>query len=137
RAGGAIGALEDPSGPAGAGADVPHAADRPIRDVTAEPVAHRRHARRTGGGIPQLPFRRLENPFTPLEVLSADHVEEVHRASLRILAEVGVEVLGDRAIDRLAAAGAAVDRDARRVRLDPGVVEELVALAPAEFTLHA
>ena len=105
--------------------------------MTAEPVAHRRHARRTGGGIPQLPFRALENPFTPLEVLSADHVEEIHRASLRIIAEVGVEVLGDRAMDRLAAAGAAVDRDARRVRLDPGVVEELVALAPAEFTLHA
>jgi trimethylamine--corrinoid protein Co-methyltransferase len=105
--------------------------------VTAEPVAHRRHARRTGGGIPQLPFRRLENPFTPLEVLSAAHVEEIHRASLRILAEVGVEVLGDRAIDRLAAAGATVDRDARRVRLDPVLVEELVARAPATFTLHA
>jgi trimethylamine--corrinoid protein Co-methyltransferase len=105
--------------------------------VTAEPVAHRRHARRTGGGIPQLPFRLLENPFTPLEVLSADGVEEIHRASLRILAEVGVEVLGDRAIDRLAAVGAAVDRDARRVRLDPGFVEELVALAPAAFMLHA
>jgi hypothetical protein len=40
-------------------------------EPTAEPVAHRRHARRTGGGIPQLPFRRLTNPFTPLEVLSA------------------------------------------------------------------
>jgi trimethylamine--corrinoid protein Co-methyltransferase len=105
--------------------------------VTAEPVAHRRHARRTSGGIPQLPFRLLENPFTPLEVLSAEGVEDIHRASLRILAEVGVEVLGDRAIDRLVAAGAAVDRDTRRIRLDPGLVEELVALAPAEFTLHA
>jgi trimethylamine---corrinoid protein Co-methyltransferase len=105
--------------------------------VTAEPVAHRRHVRRTGGGIPQLPFRLLENPFAPLEVLSVDHVEEIHRVSLRILAEVGVEVLGDRAIDRLAAAGATVDRDARRVRLDAGLVEELVARAPATFTLHA
>ena len=105
--------------------------------MTAEPVAHRRHARRTGGGIPQLPFRLLENTFTPLEVLSADHVEDIHRASLRILAEVGVEVLGDRAVDRLAAAGATVDRSNRRVRMDGAMVEALVATAPAEFTLHA
>ena len=105
--------------------------------MTAEPVAHRRHTRRASGGVPQLPFRHLTNPFTPLEVLSADHVEDIHRASLRILAEVGVEVLGERALDRLAAAGAAVDRSNRRVRLDGALVEELVALAPPEFTLHA
>jgi trimethylamine---corrinoid protein Co-methyltransferase len=103
--------------------------------MTAEAV-HRR-PRRATGGIPQLAFRRLVNPFQPLEVLSADQVEEIHRASLRILAEVGVEVLGDRAIDRLAAAGATVDRETRRVRLDPGLVEERIATAPAEFTLHA
>jgi len=89
------------------------------------------------GGVPQLPFRTLVNPFTPLEVLSADQVEEIHQASLRILAEVGVEVLGDRAIDHLAAAGGTVDRGTRRVRLDPGFVEEAIATAPAEFTLHA
>jgi trimethylamine--corrinoid protein Co-methyltransferase len=105
--------------------------------VTTEPVAHRRHVRRTGGGIPQLPFRTLTNPFTPLEVLSADHVEEIHRTSLRILAEVGVELLGDRAIDLLAGAGASVDRANRRIRLDPALVEERIATAPAEFTLHA
>jgi len=105
--------------------------------VTADPVAHRRHARRTGGGIPQLPFRTLTNPFRPLEVLSADHVEEIHRTSLRILSEVGIEVLGDRAIDRLAAAGATVDRSNRRVRVDGALVEELITTAPAEFTLHA
>jgi trimethylamine--corrinoid protein Co-methyltransferase len=105
--------------------------------VTAEPVSHRRRERRAGGGIPQLPFRTLTNPFRPLEVLSADHVEEIHRTSLRILAEVGVEVLGDRAVDLLEAAGASVDRTARRVRLDPAMVEERIATAPSSFTLHA
>jgi trimethylamine--corrinoid protein Co-methyltransferase len=30
-----------------------------------------------------------------------------------------------------------VDRATRRVRLDPGLVEETIATAPAEFTLHA
>ena len=105
--------------------------------MTVEPVAHRRRERRAGGGITQLPFRSLTNPFRPLEVLSADHVEEIHRTSLRILAEVGVELLGDRAIDFLAGAGATVDRANRRVRLDPALVEERIATAPPEFTLHA
>ncbi|HEY7132698.1 MAG TPA: trimethylamine methyltransferase family protein, partial [Candidatus Limnocylindrales bacterium] len=104
--------------------------------MTAGAVRTRR-ARRVATGIPQLPFRQLTNPFAPLAVLSADGVEDIHRASLRILAEVGVEVLGDRAIDRLAAAGAGVDRETRRVRLDPGFVEEAVARAPSTFTLHA
>ena len=104
--------------------------------MTAEAV-HRRRPRRAATGVQQLPFRRLTNPFRPIEVLSADQVDDVHRASLRILAEVGIEVLGDRAIDRLAAAGADVDRATRRVRLDPGLVEERIASAPAEFTLRA
>jgi trimethylamine--corrinoid protein Co-methyltransferase len=96
----------------------------------------RRH-RREVGGVPQLPWRRLVNPFTPVEQLSADQVEAIHRASLRILSEVGVEVLGDRALDILASSGALVDRSNRRVRLDPAQVEALVAGVPATFRLHA
>ena len=42
-----------------------------------------------------------------------------------------MEVLGDRALDALAAAGARVDRATRMVRLDPGQVESLVAHGPA------
>ncbi len=96
-----------------------------------------RRARRTVGGIAQLPWRRLVNPFRPLEIVSVDELESIHRASLRVLAEVGVEVLGDLALDLLAASGAAVDRLARRVRFDPAQIEELVALAPSTFRLQA
>ena len=85
----------------------------------------------------QVPWRRLVNPYRPVEILSEDQVETIHHASLRILSEIGVQVLGDRAIDALAAAGAIVDRDTRNVRLDPAQVEELVAHAPHEFELHA
>jgi trimethylamine--corrinoid protein Co-methyltransferase len=88
-------------------------------------------------GIEQLPWRRLVNPYRPIEILSADQVETIHQASLRILAEIGMEVLGARAFDAFVGAGARVDRSAGRVRLDPGHVEALVALAPHEFRLHA
>ena len=102
---------------------------------TAE--AHRRRPRRGAAGIEQVPWRRLVNPFRPLEILSADHVEAIHLASLRILAEIGMEVLGDRVLDAFEGVGARVDRSTRTVRLDPGLTESLIASAPSEFRLHA
>jgi trimethylamine--corrinoid protein Co-methyltransferase len=103
--------------------------------MTTEPA--RRRPRRVTGGVPQLPWRTVTNPYRPVEILTADDVETLHASSLRILSEIGIEVLGDRALDLLARAGARVDRPLRNVRLDPGQVEELVALAPSSFRLHA
>jgi trimethylamine--corrinoid protein Co-methyltransferase len=102
-----------------------------------------RHPRRVAGGIPRLPWRRIVNPYRPLEILSADQVEAIHQASLAILRDIGVEVLGERALELFERAGAVVAREAGargaagRVRLEPARVEELVALAPARFELHA
>jgi trimethylamine--corrinoid protein Co-methyltransferase len=97
----------------------------------------RRRPRRGAVSVRQLPWRRLEHRFQPVEILSGDEVEAIHAASLRIAGEIGIEVLGDRALDAFARAGARVDRATRNVRLDPAQLEELVALAPSEFTLHA
>ena len=109
-------------------------------DVPSDPDAAagpRRRPRRAAPGLATLPWRRLVNPFRPVEILSVDQVETIHTASLRILAEIGVEVLGDRALDALAAAGAMVDRASRRVRLDPAQVEALIASVPSTFELFA
>ena len=109
-------------------------------DEPAETERHdgpRRRPRRAAPGLSQLPWRRLTNPFRPLEILTADHVETIHCASLRILAEIGMEVLGDRALDALAGAGATVDRLSRNVRLEPAHVEALITSAPSTFRLHA
>ena len=98
------------------------------------PTDRARHrARRVAGGIDQLPWRQLVNPYRPLEILSADQVETIHRASLRILAELGMQVWGDRALDLLRSVGAEVDLERKHVRLEPGLVESLVARAPARF----
>ena len=119
--------------------------DRPIDPLLAGAGlrARGRNPRRTAGGIPRLPWRRIVNPFAPIEILSADEVEAIHAAALTILRDIGVEVLGPRALDRFAGAGASVERDdgargpAGRVRLDPGHVEALIAAAPSRFELHA
>jgi trimethylamine---corrinoid protein Co-methyltransferase len=71
----------------------------------------------------------------PIEVLSADQIEQIHRTSLRVLATTGMRVLHGPARQLLAAAGCVVDDDV--VRFDPEMVEAMVALAPRSFTLHA
>jgi len=95
----------------------------------------RRARRRAAGGLNQLPWRQVSNPYPPLEILSADQLEAIHNASMRILEEMGIEVMSDEARRLLRAKGARVDDAAQVVRLDRGLVAELVAKAPASFTL--
>jgi Trimethylamine methyltransferase (MTTB) len=105
-------------------------------DVAMTSNSPRRRPRRVSGGIAQLPWRAVTKPFRPVEILSADQVETIHLASLRILRKIGFEILGDSALELFAGAGAEVDRARRSVRLDDVLVEELVAKAPAEFRLE-
>ena len=98
----------------------------------------RRRERRTSGtSVPRLPWRSIVNPLAPIEVLSEDQLETIHRASLRVLAEIGMKMLGSDARQRLQRAGAEVDHAEMMVRFDPGMVEEYVALAPSHFTVRA
>ncbi len=91
--------------------------------------------RRAAGGIAQLPWRDVTNPYPPLQVLSADQLEAIHLTSLRILEELGIEVMSPRALAVLSAAGASVDADTGLVRLDRGLVQQALSSAPASFTL--
>jgi trimethylamine--corrinoid protein Co-methyltransferase len=93
----------------------------------------RRQARSTG--LHQLPWRQVTNSYGPIEILDADQVEAIHRASLRILAETGIDFLHPEAHALLDAAGARVDGE--RARFDPEMIEAAVASAPAEFSLHS
>ncbi len=71
-----------------------------------------------------------------MEVLTAEQLEAVHLTSLRILEELGMEVMSDRARALLAAAGADVDPATLTVRLDRGLVEKALTTAPASFVLE-
>lgn len=93
----------------------------------------RRELRR--GGLRQLPWRHVTNPYGTIDVLSADQVEAIHLAALRILSEIGMDFLHPEATDLLRTSGASVDGE--RVRFDPDLVTEAISTVPAEFTLHA
>lgn len=89
-----------------------------------------------GTAVPQLPWTEVANPYPPMEVLSADQLEAVHLTSLRILEELGMEVMSGRARDILAAAGAQVDSATQTVRLDRGLVDKALATTPSSFVLE-
>jgi trimethylamine---corrinoid protein Co-methyltransferase len=100
-------------------------------------TSDRRRRERGGAGISQLPWQPLRNPLPPVELLPEDAVERIHRASLRILAETGMNFLLPEAREILRAAGAEVEPGTTRVRFDPALIEESIRTAPARFTLHA
>ena len=71
------------------------------------------------------------------EAVSADELESIHLASLSILERIGMQVLDPEARSVLAAAGCEVDEASTMVRFPAELVEQAVAHAPAEFTLHS
>jgi trimethylamine--corrinoid protein Co-methyltransferase len=94
-----------------------------------------RGRRLDGSRVPQLPWAQVCNPYSPMEVLSADQLEAIHITSLRILEELGIEVMSSRALAVLQAAGAKIDPATRTAYLDRGLVESALTSAPPAFAL--
>lgn len=92
-------------------------------------------AKRTAGAVTTLPFSHVRNPYQPVEVLSADHMEHIHTSALKLLATTGMRILDAGARERLAKAGCTVDE--LTVRFEPEVVEAALASCPSTFTLRA
>ena len=71
----------------------------------------------------------------PLEPLNADQLESIHRASMIILEQTGIEVNSLRARQFYKNAGAEVDEASQIVRLPQDLVISLLETAPSEFIL--
>lgn len=95
-----------------------------------------RRPRRVADTLHQLPWKQPRHRFPPVDVLSADELEMIHNASLRVLEEIGLWVQNDRAVGLLRAAGALVDGN-QRVRIGRDIVAAALTTVPAQFTLHA
>ena len=108
---------------------------RPSRRAGSENRAGARGALR--GGLQQLEWRKVENRFPPIEVLSADELEAIQQTSYTILEEIGMDFLHPDAVEILRKAGADTQPGSERVRIDRGLLQELVAKAPPRFTYHA
>ena len=85
--------------------------------------------------VPQRAFGQVPLGIAPVEVISADQVEAIHNAALKLLASTGIKVLHPPARALFQAAGAGVADE--MVRLDPDLVMDLLASVPPTFTLAA
>ncbi|HEX6300984.1 MAG TPA: trimethylamine methyltransferase family protein [Acidimicrobiia bacterium] len=86
---------------------------------------------------PQPTWKQPVRSFAPVELVPDEHIAEIHRTSLQILSEIGMDFLDPEARRLLAEAGAAVEPNSERVRFEPEFIEEKISTAPSEFTIHA
>lgn len=98
--------------------------------------------RRRGRGAPPLKtrttdYRRLRNPFPPMNVFSDDRVAAMHDASLDVLERLGIKVLLPAARATFKAGGAKVDESTQMVHIGREMVEAALATTPKSFALIA
>jgi len=93
--------------------------------------------RRDVKAIRQLPWQTVRNPFSPVEILSADQVESIIDAAFTILETTGFRFLQEESRQLLQSAGADTSRDNGMIRLDRDLVTGKLAEAPAGFGLRA
>ncbi len=70
----------------------------------------------------------------PLQFITADEIEAIHDATLRILSEIGIVMTHDEGREILSGGGATVEGD--RVRLPAEMVEKALALCPSEVKVR-
>lgn len=91
-------------------------------------------ARRAGRGAASPPRDKQRIRYNPpvYDMLSAESVQRLHDASMRILSEFGIAFYDEEARTILKSHGARVDGD--MVYFDPEMIREYTAKAPPEFT---
>lgn len=112
---------------------VPHFMSRPTGRARS-----RRPRRGASANEPiQKPFAQPHRTLAASDGVSADELEAIHRASLRVLQETGIAVLHDEAREILRKAGAEIGKDGVRVHLSPELVMAQLETVPSSFVLHA
>ncbi len=87
--------------------------------------------------LDQLPIRELRNNYEPTRVLDDESLELIHDASMRILEQIGLQIMNERARNLMVEHGATIDPDTEYVRMDRDMVLEKISTIPSEFTYHA
>ncbi|MDA8870755.1 trimethylamine methyltransferase family protein [Rhizobiaceae bacterium] len=91
------------------------------------------NARRGGPAIRQMPWKVPVNTDAPTEPVDAEGVARIHDTAMRILEDIGIEILNPEAARILGEHGATVNGE--NVRLGRDMVMEKLALAPSAFTI--
>ena len=87
--------------------------------------------------LEQKPVKQLANPYAPISVLGPESVERIHDGSMRILEQIGLQIVNDRARALMVEHGATIDSKTGYVRMEREMVMDKIATIPSQFTLHA
>ncbi|MEZ5716331.1 MAG: trimethylamine methyltransferase family protein [Paracoccaceae bacterium] len=90
-------------------------------------------ARRGAAVIEQMPWRLPVNHDKPTEPLSEEGVQAIHEGAMRILEEIGIQILNPEALEIFRQNGALIDGE--NVRLGRDFIMEMVAKAPESWTM--
>ncbi len=90
-------------------------------------------ARAGSAAIDQMPWRLPINPDRPTEPVDHEGMLRIHKTAMRILSEIGIEMLNPEACQILEQAGCLVR--GTNVRMDEDFVMEMVRRAPSQFTI--
>jgi len=92
------------------------------------------HKTRAGSAaIDQMPWRVPVNTDRPTEPLNGDGIAAIHRGTMKILRDIGIEFLNPEAVEILRKAGCKVTGE--NVRMDEDFIMEMLGHAPASFTM--
>lgn len=80
-------------------------------------------------------YRQLRNPFPPMDVFSADHVEDMHESAIQILEEMGMRILHPEAREVFASGGARVQDE--MVYIGRDMIDAAIASAPKSINCRA
>ena len=80
-------------------------------------------------------MRELLQAGWGLAGLTEDELQEIHRGTLEVLEHCGVTVESEEALDILEAGGCEVDREQKRVKMPPEVVEAAIHSAPEKVLM--
>jgi trimethylamine--corrinoid protein Co-methyltransferase len=75
--------------------------------------------------------------FSPLELLSQEEVQAIHRGALYTLEKTGMRIDHDRSLSLFANNDCQVDFEAKRVRIPASIVEECLRKCPSSFLMKA
>ncbi len=88
-------------------------------------------ARRGSAVIEQSPWRLPINQDRPIEPMGEEGVQAIHEGAMRILEDIGIEILNTEALEILREAGAIIN--GTNVRLGRDFIMEMVGKAPAQW----
>ena len=84
-----------------------------------------------------MPLKGFNRNIKPLEILTPEQIEAVHRATLDVLETTGIRFESEKALKIFKKNDCDVDFDDKRVRFPTSIVEEALRRCPSSFTMKS